>query len=715
MPGRARPLDVDPDRLLGLFAAQAGSRQLDLEARGCGSVASASTRIGSSGHECERRRRRGAAADRPGAAALPLGRVLPAARRPACRGRTRCATCCWAWSPRPTSRSPAAGTRCSATSRCRVVPQTSTIASHLPRAVGARVRPRAGRAAGRRRRPGRRTRSWCAASATPRSTTRPRSARSTPRCTAPTRACRCRCCWSARTTASGSACRTPPGWVAARTATGRGLRYFAADGCRPADVPRRRGAGRRLGPQPPAAGVPAPAHGAADGARRLGRRERLPAPAEIVADYARDPLLGTARLLVDQRVRTPDEVLARYDAIARARSPPSPSRCCERPRLTSAPAGDGAAGAAPTRSVVARGTPPGRARRARRRCRAAAADPGAVASTRRWPTLLADRPATRWCSARTSRRKGGVYGVTRGLRKRFGAARVFDTLLDEQTILGLALGAGAAGPPAGARDPVPRLPAQRRGPAPRRGGHAAVLLPRRSTATRWWCGSPATPTRRASAATSTTTTRSAALRDIPGLVVASPARPDDAAAMLRTCVAAAPSDGAVCVFLEPIALYHTPRPARAGRRRLAGAVPDAGRAPRPDRLARGSYGDGARPDARDVRQRAADEPAGRRAARAREGIARAGARPALAARRCRSTTCCARRSATGRVLVVDETRRVGRGRRGRGRRPRRRRLHRPDRPGDQRGQLRPARRRRGQLVLLDQATVETAALALLDA
>ena len=40
-------------------------------------------------------------------------------------------------------------------------------------------------------------------------------------------------------------------------------------------------------------------------------------------------------------------------------------------------------------------------------------------------------------------------------------------------------------------------------------------------------------------------------------MIASPARPDDAAAMLRTCVAAAKVDGSVCVFLEPIALYHT--------------------------------------------------------------------------------------------------------------------------------------------------------------
>ena len=47
------------------------------------------------------------------------------------------------------------------------------------------------------------------------------------------------------------------------------------------------------------------------------------------------------------------------------------------------------------------------------------------------------------------------------------------------------------------------------------------------------------------------------LRDIPGIVIASPGRPDDAAAMLRTCLDSARVDGSVCVFLEPIALYHT--------------------------------------------------------------------------------------------------------------------------------------------------------------
>ena len=42
-------------------------------------------------------------------------------------------------------------------------------------------------------------------------------------------------------------------------------------------------------------------------------------------------------------------------------------------------------------------------------------------------------------------RKGGVYYVTAGLQKKFGIARVFDTLLDETTILGVAQGAGLMG------------------------------------------------------------------------------------------------------------------------------------------------------------------------------------------------------------------------------------------------------------------------------
>ncbi len=48
----------------------------------------------------------------------------------------------------------------------------------------------------------------------------------------------------------------------------------------------------------------------------------------------------------------------------------------------------------------------------------------------------------------------------------------------------------------------------------------------------------------------------AVLRDIPGLVVAVPSHPAEAPALLRTCAGLAVEEGRVCVFLEPIALYH---------------------------------------------------------------------------------------------------------------------------------------------------------------
>lgn len=49
----------------------------------------------------------------------------------------------------------------------------------------------------------------------------------------------------------------------------------------------------------------------------------------------------------------------------------------------------------------------------------------------------------------------------------------------------------------------------------------------------------------------------AALRDVPGLVICSPSRGDDAVNMMRTCMAMAKIDGRVIAFIEPIALYMT--------------------------------------------------------------------------------------------------------------------------------------------------------------
>jgi 2-oxoisovalerate dehydrogenase E1 component len=46
------------------------------------------------------------------------------------------------------------------------------------------------------------------------------------------------------------------------------------------------------------------------------------------------------------------------------------------------------------------------------------------------------------------------------------------------------------------------------------------------------------------------------LRDIPGIVLATPSRGDDAVRILRGCIALARECGRVVIFLEPIALYH---------------------------------------------------------------------------------------------------------------------------------------------------------------
>jgi 2-oxoisovalerate dehydrogenase E1 component len=153
-------------------------------------------------------------------------------------------------------------------------------------------------------------------------------------------------------------------------------------------------------------------------------------------------------------------------------------------------------------------------------------------------------------------RKGGVYGVTRGLARRFGAGRVFDSLLDEQSILGLALGAGVSG-----LLPVPEIQylAYLHNAEDQLRGEAASLQ-------FFSAGQYRNPmvVRVAGLAYQKgfgghfhNDNAVGVLRDIPGLVVAVPARGDDAAAMLRTCLAAAETDGSVCVFLEPIALYHT--------------------------------------------------------------------------------------------------------------------------------------------------------------
>jgi 2-oxoisovalerate dehydrogenase E1 component len=152
--------------------------------------------------------------------------------------------------------------------------------------------------------------------------------------------------------------------------------------------------------------------------------------------------------------------------------------------------------------------------------------------------------------------KGGVYTVTKGLHKSFRNARVFNTLLDETMILGLAQGYANVG-----MLPMPEIQylayfhnacdqirgeacslqffsnGQYRNPMVMR---IASLGYQRGFGGHFHNDNSIT-----------------ALRDIPGLLVGCPSRGDDAATMLRTMMALAKVDGRVCAYLEPIALYMT--------------------------------------------------------------------------------------------------------------------------------------------------------------
>ncbi|MEO5962949.1 MAG: thiamine pyrophosphate-dependent enzyme [Thermomonas sp.] len=152
--------------------------------------------------------------------------------------------------------------------------------------------------------------------------------------------------------------------------------------------------------------------------------------------------------------------------------------------------------------------------------------------------------------------KGGVYTVTKGLQKAFGPRRVFNTLLDETVILGLAQGYANMG-----MLPLPEIQylAYFHNACDQIRGEAASLQ-------FFSNGQYRNPMvmriaslgyQRGFGGHFHNDNSITALRDIPGLVVGCPSRGDDAATMLRTMMALAKVDGRVCALLEPIALYMT--------------------------------------------------------------------------------------------------------------------------------------------------------------
>jgi 2-oxoisovalerate dehydrogenase E1 component len=358
---------------------------------------------------------------------------------------------------------------------------------------------------------------------------------------------------------------TPDGWVAAMLESRPGLHYWAADGCdlvATYDAAAEAAEWARTERRPAVlhlSTVRLMGHAGADAEVAYRSNE------EINRDLARDPLVSTARLLIEAGLLAPDEVITRYDEVGwQVRK--VAEEVLNEPKLSSV--AEIVAPLAPRRPLRVAHAITEQATRA--------LGPGASARSKAFggklpeqggPLTLAQTINATLTDALAGNpgalvfgedvaRKGGVYGVTKHLRERFGAERVFDTLLDETTILGLALGAGLDG-----LLPVPEIQylAYLHNAEDQLRGEAA-------TQSFFSSGAYRNPmvVRVAGLAYQQgfgghfhNDNSVAVLRDVPGLVLAVPARPADAAPMLRSCLASAQADGSVCVFLEPIALYHT--------------------------------------------------------------------------------------------------------------------------------------------------------------
>ena len=299
-------------------------------------------------------------------------------------------------------------------------------------------------------------------------------------------------------------------------------------------------------------------------------------------------------------------------------------------------------------------------------CRRTAGIPNARtlagASTPRWPTSSLRRPELLVFGEDVGR-KGGVYNVTNGLQRRFGPARVFDTLLDETS--------DPRASPQGAAHigllPIPEIQylAYVHNALDQLRGEAATLQFFSSGQFRnpMVVRVPGLAYQKGFGGHFHNDNSVGALRDIPGLVLAVPARGDDAARMLRGAIAMAAEDGRVVVFLEPIALYHEKDLHDRRRRRLADRLPRAARgaAARRGRHLRTRPMRTIRPADRQLRQRPAPVASRRRNASPTSTTSRARVIDLRWLNPLPTRRSAAQASGIGTVVVVDECRATGGG------------------------------------------------------
>lgn len=277
---------------------------------------------------------------------------------------------------------------------------------------------------------------------------------------------------------------------------------------------------------------------------------------DIEKTEAQDPLLHTAKLILDAGWMTQEEILIQYEK-HRANILAKAQKAIKKPRLNTAEEIMASLLPGP-RQVLAYEAP----KEALREKVFGAAYPQLNMKRNlsqqinfALTDLLAQYPNTLVFGEDVGK-KGGVYRVTADLQARFGQRRVFDTLLDETTILGTAIGLAHNG-----FIPIPEIQflAYLHNAEDQLRGEASTL----SFFSNGQYQNPmviriaALAYQKGFGGHFHNDNSIAVLRDLPGVIVACPSNGPDAAKMLRTAVKLAHEEGRIVVFLEPIALYMT--------------------------------------------------------------------------------------------------------------------------------------------------------------
>ncbi len=538
--GGANPLRAAADELWRLFDAQVSSRHADLAARWLRSKGLGYYTIGSSGHESNAAV---AMALRPTDPALLhyrsggfyMARAGVEGVRDILAGVVAAAD------------EPIAGGRHKVFGRhdLAVIPQTSTIASHLPRAVGVAF------AIGRAHRLG--VASPWEHDALAVCSFGDASANHSVAAGAVNTALHCAhqrlplpLLFLCEDNGLGISVRTPSGWIESAYGNRPHLRYERVDGTDPEsvlEVTRHLGEWVRTQRRPAFLHLRTVRFGGHAG---TDVEAAYRTAAELRADAALDPIVATASRLVASGVSVND-LLVRHDEL-REFVYSVAVEVSQRAQLRTAD--EVMAPLAPRRAEVV-----------------ATAVHHAAAAEVSAPLTLAQAINTTLADLLRSNNdvllfgedvaaKGGVYGVTKGLLAQVGAARVFDTLLDETSILGLALGTAVSG-----FLPIAEIQylAYLHNAEDQLRGEAATLsfFSNGQYRNGMLVRIAGLGYQQGFGGHFHNDDSVTVLRDIPGVVVGIPARADDAASMLRTLAAAARVDGTVGVMVEPIARYHT--------------------------------------------------------------------------------------------------------------------------------------------------------------